>query len=209
MASQFDQNSVNNMISETAGYLAGLVILLSFWPYLKDIFRCRTKPQRTSWLIWAILGLISFFSQLAKGASYSLILTGVQAIGDLFIFILAVKYGIGGLMKRDIISLVGAGISLWFWYLTSEAAIALFLVIFVDAIGVVLTVVKSYQSPATETASAWVLTALGGFLACIAVGRLDFILLAFPFYICLAGLVILAAIKLGFKRQGKLSQNLV
>lgn len=188
------------MIVESAGYLSGIAILLSFVPYIKDMFHGKTKPERISWLIWSILGSIAFFSQLAKGASYSLVMTGAQAIGDLFIFILAIKYGLGGFLKRDIIALVGAGVGLFLWYITKEAAIALFIVIFIDAIGAVLTVIKSYENPATETISSWVLTGIGGLLSCIAVGSFDFILLVFPFYILLASLAILTAIKLGFLR---------
>ncbi|MFA5022464.1 MAG: hypothetical protein WC508_05300 [Patescibacteria group bacterium] len=193
------------MITQIAGYLSGIAILLSFWPYLKDIFAKKTKPQRVSWLIWAMLGLISFFSQLAKGASYSLVMTGASAIGDLLIFVLAIKYGFGGFKKRDIISLTGVAISLLLWYLTREAVVALLFVIFIDAIGAILTALKAYENPATETVSAWVLTFVGGLLACIAVGSLNLILLAFPLYICLASLIILAAIKLGFKRRIGLS----
>jgi hypothetical protein len=187
------------MISEIAGYLSGIAILLSFVPYIKDIFLKKTKPERISWLIWSILGSIAFFSQFAKGASYSLVMTGIQTIGDLFIFILAIKYGLGGFLKRDIIALVGAGVSLFLWYITKEAAIALFIVIFIDAIGAILTVIKSYENPATETVSSWVLTGIGGLLACIAVGSFNFVLLAFPFYILLASLAILTAIKFGFR----------
>lgn len=191
------------MISEIAGYLSGLAILMSFVPYIKDIFLGKTKPERISWLIWAILGSISFFSQLAKGASYSLFLVGAQAIGDLFIFILAIKYGLGGFLKRDIFALVGSGIGLFLWYITKEAAVALFIVIFIDATGAILTVLKSYEKPSTETISSWVLTFVGGFFACMAVGNLNFILLVFPSYICLASLSILIAIKLGFQRARK------
>ncbi len=189
------------MISEIAGYLSGVAILLSFVPYARDIFRGKTRPERMSWLIWAILGSILFFSQFAKGATYSLVLTGVQAVGDLFIFICAIKYGIGGLLKRDIIALIGAGIGLFFWYVTKEAAVALFIVIFVDAMGAVLTIIKSYEQPKTETVSAWVLTFIAGILACLAVGSLNFILLAFPIYISVGSLSILIAITLGSKRN--------
>jgi len=191
------------MISEVAGYLSGLAILMSFVPYIKDIFLGKTKPERMSWLIWAILGSIAFFSQLAKGASYSLFLVGAQAIGDLLVFILAIKYGLGGFLKRDIFALIGSGVGLFLWYITKEAAIALFIIIFIDATGAILTVLKSYEKPSTETISSWVLTFIGGFFACIAVGSLNFILLAFPFYICLASLSILITIKLGFQRARK------
>lgn len=189
------------MISEISGYLSGLAILASFIPYIRDTFFGETKPERMSWLIWSIIGSISFFSQFAKGASYSLLMTGAQTIGDLFIFVIAIKYGVGGFVKRDVIAIIGAGISLFLWYLTKEASIALLIVIFIDAIGALLTVIKSYKNPETETVSAWVLTFIGGFLGCIAVGKISFILLAFPVYVCLASLSILLAIKLGFENR--------
>lgn len=188
------------MIAATAGYLSGIAVLLSFAPYLRDIFLDKTKPERASWFIWAVLGFISFFSQFAKGAAWSLIMTGAQAVGDLSIFLLAIKYGLGGLNKRDIAGLMGAAAGLILWGLTGEAAIALFIVIFIDAIGAILTVVKTYENPSTETVSSWVLTFLGGFFACVAVGSANLILLAFPFYICLASAAILIAIRSGFRR---------
>ena len=188
------------MIIEIAGYSSGLAILISFVPYVRDIFLGKTKPERMSWLIWAILGLILFFSQLAKGASDSLIMTGVMVAGDLFVFILAIKYGFGGFLKRNIVALIAAAIGLFLWYVTKEAAFALFIAMFIDAIGVILTVIKSYEKPATETVSSWIFCAIGGLLGCVAVGSFNFILLAFPFYIFLVSVSILISIKLGFQR---------
>ena len=189
------------MIVELFGYLSGVAILLSFVPYIIDILKGKTKPERTSWLIWGLLGSVFFFSQLAKGGTYSNILAGVQTLGDFLIFLLAIKYGVGGFMKRDIIGFVGALVGLFLWYITKEAAIALFLAIFVDAIGAGLTTVKSYELPETENITAWLLTFLGGLFACIAVGSFNFILLAFPIYICLASLSILTAVAFGFKHK--------
>ena len=192
------------MITQIAGYLSGILILLSFVPYIRDIFLHKTKPERASWLIWSLLGLISFFSQHAKGAQYSLIFTAAQAAGDSLIFLLAIKYGLGGLKRRDILGLTGAVSGLILWYVVGEAAIALLMVIFVDAIGAVLTVMKSYRNPSTETVSSWYLTFWGAFFGCVAIGKLNLILLAFPFYTCFAALAILISIKLGFKNQLKL-----
>lgn len=154
-----------------------------------------------SWLIWSIMGLISFFSQFAKGASYSLIMTGAQTLGDLFIFFLALKYGLGGFLKRDKIAFAGIILSLILWYITKEAAVALFFIILIDGTGAVLTMIKTYEHPETETVSSWVLTLAGGLLSCIAVGGFNFVLLAFPFYIFLASLGVLTAIKLGREKS--------
>lgn len=188
------------MIIKLASYLSGIVILLSFLPYARDIFLGKTKPERISWLIWFVLGSIAFSSQFAEGASYSLVMTAAQAVGDFFIFTLAIKYGVGGFLKRDIAALIGAGVSLILWYLTKEAAVALLLVILIDSIGVVLTIIKTYEKPQTETVSAWVLTFLGGFFGYLAVGSFNPVLLLFPFYISLASFSILMTIKLGFRR---------
>lgn len=100
------------MLIEYFGYVSGSLILLSFVPYLVSIFRHHTKPERASWLIWALLGSISFWTQLAKGAGASLWLPGVQTIGDLFIFVLSIKYGIGGLLKEILLPLA---LRLWRW----------------------------------------------------------------------------------------------
>ncbi|MDP2705762.1 MAG: hypothetical protein Q8O49_00975 [bacterium] len=189
------------MYSQYFGYLSGIFILFSFVPYLISIFKKETKPERASWLIWSILGGISFFSQLAKGATDSLWLTGIQTFGDLLIFLFAIKYGIGGLLKRDIWALAGAGFSLIIWYLTNEPIFALFIAIFIDALGGVLTIMKSYEHPGTESISAWVLTALGGLFAAFAVGQWNFVLLSFPVYIFLISVIILLAEIFGWKRQ--------
>jgi hypothetical protein len=153
-----------------------------------------------SWLIWGILGSILFLSQLAKGASFSLVMPAAQTIGDLFIFVLAIRWGFGGFLKRDILALIGAALGLLLWYLTKEATIALFIAIFIDAAGAVLTVIKTYERPATETGSSWVLTFIGGLLACLAVGAFNPVLLAFPVYICLASGAILVAMRMGARK---------
>ena len=98
------------------------------------------------------------------------------------------------------IALIGAGIGLFLWYITEEAAVALFIIMFIDATGAILTVLKSYENPTTETVSSWVFCAIGGLLGCVAVGSFNLILLAFPFYIFLASISILISIRLGFRR---------
>lgn len=195
------------MLYQLAGYVSGVLIIVSFFPYIQDIFKHKTNPQRASWLIWAILGAIAFFSQLAKGATHSLWFTGLQELGDLSIFLLSIKYGLGGLAKRDIIALLGAGVSLILWYLTKEPATALFIIIFIDGIGGVLTMLKSYEHPKTETMLTYTLTSISGFFGCVAVGKLNFILLAFPLYVCLISLSIVIAIRLGLRRSFRFDQS--
>ncbi len=193
------------MIIQIAGYLSGVVALVSFVPYIKSIFEGKTKPERASWIIWAALSLTAFFPQLYKGASYSLFMTGAAALGDFLIFLFAIKYGIGGLLKRDIIALVGLILGLSLWYITKEAALALYIVILIDATGAVLTIVKTYQYPESENMGSWWLTFFAAIMACVAVGSFNAFLLSYPLYVALASLSILASIYLGFRKQKILS----
>ncbi len=179
------------------GIVSGLLAIIGSIPYIRDILKGTTKPERASWLIWAVLGFIAFFSQLSSGASDSLWMTGMQTLEVCVIFILAVKFGVGGLVRRDIVALACAGAGLFLWYFTNNAAAALFIVIAIDAVGAALTVYKAYKDPASETFSTWLLAGMSGVFASLAVGRLDFILLAYPFYIFIINVAVCAAMIAG------------
>ena len=184
---------------EIFGYLSGSLMILSVIPYIRSILKGNTKPQRMTWLIWSILTLIAFFSQLAKGASWSLFVTGGDMIAILITFIFSVKYGVGGFRKLDILSLFGAGVSLLLWYLTNEPAVALFLIILIDIIGANLTIIKSWKNPETENWICWAMCGVGGLFGILSVGSLNFVLLSYPIYICLMN-SILAIIVISRKR---------
>jgi len=173
---------------EIFGYIGGILMIISVIPYTRSILKGDTKPHRITFLIWTILILIAFFSQLAKGATWSLLLTAGDSIAVLITFILSIKYGVGGFRKIDILSLIGAGFSLILWYFTKEPAFALFLIILIDLIGLNLTVIKTWKNPETENWVAWAMCAVGGFFGILAVGNYNFILLSYPIYICLANL---------------------
>lgn len=183
------------------GFLAGLLPLVSAYPYIRDIFKRKTKPHRAAFLIWAVLGSIAFFTQLAKGATWSLLLPLGDTLSVICILLLSIRYGTGGLNKKDIGALTLAAIGLLLWYLTKQPLTALLITICVDAIGVVLTVHKSYQMPHEETSSAWLLACFGGGFAMLAVGRLSFSLLVYPAYIFMANMLIVLAIFFGLRSK--------
>lgn len=185
------------------GVTAGIISISGYFPYIRDVLKKTTTPQRASWLIWDVLTVIAFFSQLAKGASASLWLPGLEICGLTTVLILAMILGTGGFSKRDIFALIAAGIGLTLWYFTKEPAVALYITIGIDAIGVVLSVQKAYEDPESETLSTWVLVAIAGVLATIAVGKFDIILLSYPIYIFLANAAIAAAILVGKKSKKK------
>lgn len=170
---------------ETFGYISALLFIFSAIPYVRSILKGNTKPQRITWLIWTILVFIAFFSQLAKGATWSLLLTAGDAVTIVIVFIFSIKYGVGGFRKLDILSLFGAGLSLILWYFTNEPAVALFLIILIDIIGSNLTIIKAWRKPETENWIGWAMCGVGGLFGILSVGGFNLILLSYPIYICL------------------------
>lgn len=185
---------------ETYGYISAILSILMVVPYIRDIFLLKTKPERASWFIWTTLGFIAFFSQLAKGATDSLWLTGGQLSATAVVAILSIKYGAGGFEKRDIRALIAAGIGLVIWYFTNEAAWALFIVIAIDSVGSLLTVMKSYEDPTSETLSTWVISGTSGIFGILSVGSFNLVLLAYPLYIMIINYVIAASMLLGRRK---------
>lgn len=185
------------------GYISAFFAALGFIPYFRDIFNGKTKPQRVTFFIYSILGSIAFFSQQVKGATNSLWLPGIMTALVFFTFLLSLKHGVGGFAKKDFIVLLIAALGLGVWYFTNEAAIALYIVIIIDAAGTYLTIEKAYKYPATETLSSWALRSLAAFFAFLAVGTLNIILISYPLYIFLIDAAVVAAILLG-KRKNEL-----
>jgi hypothetical protein len=183
------------------GYTAAALSILMAVPYVRDILYGKTKPERASWIIWTALGGIAFFSQFAKGATDSLWLTGGQTVAVLIILLLAIPYGVGGLTKRDGIALLAAGFGLLLWYFTKEAAWALLIVIAIDSIGTMLTAMKIYADPGSETLLTWIMSGTSGIFGLLAVGHIEWILLAYPLYIAIANYTIVVASFAGRRKR--------
>lgn len=188
------------MMNEILGITSGILIAVSCIPYISDILKGKTKPQRATWFIWAVLLTISFVAQVFEGGTWSLITTGVDWLGVVVIFIFSIKFGVGGTSLFDKISLMGAGIGLIFWYITKEPITALLITIFIDFIAGMLTVVKTYKDPETETFIAYMICGTGGLLGAISVGSLNFSLIVFPVWICISNYSIGLTILLGKRK---------
>jgi len=178
-----DRAHTNNNMESFFGALAVLLALAQCVPYIYDILRGRTKPQRAAWLIWFALGGVLVFSQMAKGGHASVWVSLMHMAANLTVFLLALKYGYGRFTKLDWGSLALAGFGMVLWWYTKEPATALLIAILVDSIGVALVVKKAYREPHSETLVSWVLGVGVGLSATLAVGSFNPILLAYPVYV--------------------------
>jgi hypothetical protein len=180
------------------GIASAVLSTFAYLPYAIDTLERRTQPLRSSWLIWSILGSIAVASQIYEGATDSLWFAAIQVGWTIAIFILAITRGTGSYLKgSDGFVLLGAAFGLLLWAITDTAVYALMITISISLLGGAVTVSKAYRDPESETMTTWGCSFVAAGLAMLAVGRLDWALLAYPMYWFLLNGAIVAAMVLG------------
>lgn len=157
--------------------------------YLRDILRGHTRPERTTWLIWSVLAIIAFVSQLNMGARWSLVYIGLTTVGSLTVYLLSLRHGTDGWKGGDKIALGIAGVGIALALAMRSPEMALFGVMLADFAGAVLTIQKAYRRPRSETTITWVLAGFAWLLTTLSVGNRRFDLIVYPLYmaaICFA-----------------------
>ncbi len=177
-----------------AGIAAAVLSLIDPVPYIRDILRGLTRPHRGTWLIWSVLGVTAFASQLADGATWSLLLVGVQTASMTVVLLLSIRFGMGGASAVDL-SLIGlAGLGIVGWAVSAEPVVATLFVVIADLIGLLMMIPKTWRQPWSETTPTYVLASASGMCGAVAVGELDASLLLYPSYFALGNGAIAAVI---------------
>ncbi len=171
-------------IAPVFGVLAALAGVANTIPYVRDIARGTTRPHRGAWLIWSALAIVVYSSQRADGATWSLLMTAVQAVLTTLVFVLAIRRGEGGVSASDTIMIGLAAAGVVGWIVADEPLLATTAVVAADLLAVVMMAPKTYRDPGSETLATYALASLAGALAVGAVGAPDLSLLLYPVYFC-------------------------
>jgi len=177
-------------ITAVAGKVAGIVSLVAFIPYLLAMLRGETRPNRTSWWIWTVVGLMLGASYYSSGANHTIWAPVSYIIGPFAIAILSIKYGEGGWTRFDRYCLLGAGVSVMLWWLFSSPLVALLINLFIDLMGALPTIRKVYHEPESEDRTAWTLFFVSGIANLFAIDSWTFAIAVYPIYmLLLSGLI--------------------
>ena len=176
------------------GVFAMAFALVAYAPYYIDTLRWRARPQRSSWFIWSVLSSVSCASQIAEGASTTLLFVVIQCAGTVGIFLLARSRGIGGIVDRRDLPVLGmASVGLLLRWITDDPAWAIYISCGISFLGGTLTIRKAYVNPQSETLPFWIISMIGACFALGAVGAWDPALMVYPAYLfCIKGAVLIA-----------------
>lgn len=190
-------------MQEMFAVISAVLILLAAPPYIIDTLKGNTKPERVTWFIFSVLGLIAFVSQLLLGASWTLVFSGLDTLASVLVFGLSLKYGVGGHTKLDITALIIATIGVLIAILAKEPIISLLGVILADVSGMALTIKKAYLDPKSETIITWLLAGTASVFGILSAGEMTVGILLYPVYLMVANYSIPLAQFIGNRRIAK------
>ena len=194
----------DEIIKQTSGIIAGIISMIAYLPYFYSIIKGKTKPSRSSWWIWSLVGFIILVSYYDLGARNTIWIPIVFFICPLAIAFLSIKYGANkGLKKLDLVSIILSIISLTLWGFFRLPILTLTVNIFIDFLGFLPTFQKSYQKPTEENRMTWILFFLGSILNLIALEEFSISIALYPIYMFFMDLVMIFLL---FRRVTKTSK---
>lgn len=174
----------NLNLKELIGIIAGILSFSAYLLYIYTTILGKTKPNRATWWILTFIGLMIASSYYVGGARNTIWVAVSYVLGPFIIAILSLKYGEGNKWEKlDKWCFIVAIISIPIWYISKSAIIVLSINMFLDFIGLVPTIKKSYLRPNGEDRIAWTLESFAGILNIFAIERWVFAIAFYPIYL--------------------------
>jgi len=177
-------------------FLAAGAFLVGAYAYVKSMLKGGVKPNRVSWLLWAIAPMIGFAAAISNGAGLAAVPVFMAGFCPLLIF--AASFVIKGahwkLVKLDYACGLLSILALLFWAVTGDPDIAIIFAILSDALASVPTLIKGWQYPETESAFPYWIGAFGAFTSFLAITAWTFSQYAFPAYLMIDSVLLVSSI---------------
>jgi hypothetical protein len=181
---------------ELLGAVGALIVACSAVFYAVDVVRGDTRPQRTSWGVWALVGLLGFGAAHDGGAGPGAWASGVDAVACIVTFLLSLHPRLGKAGGRRVDVLIGvvavAGVLLWRWGPLGDGGAAL-LAVGCESVALWPTLREGWRQPGTESFVSWTVDVLGNGLCVAAIATVSVASLAYPLFV-LAAAVAMSAV---------------
>jgi hypothetical protein len=179
------------VISVNWVYLGSAIGALGTAVYLRDTLRGTTKPNRVTWLLWAVAPLLATAVELDEGVGLRALPTFMIGFMPLLVFIGSfhnptsmwkirrIDYACG------VMSVVGTVV----WLVTRNGVLGISAAIAADFLAGIPTLMKSWTHPETETVHSYVGAVVSMIILLLTIDRWTFEVAAFPVFIVIMGSV--------------------
>jgi hypothetical protein len=172
-------------------YLGAAIGALGTAVYLRDTLRGTTKPNRVTWLLWAVAPLLAAAVELDEGVGLRALPTFMVGFMPLLVFaasfhnpesvwkVRRIDYACG------LMSVVGTIV----WLATRNGVLAISAAIAADFLAGVPTVMKSWSHPETETVYSYIGVVISMAIVLLTIDHWTFDVAAFPIFLVCMGSV--------------------
>jgi hypothetical protein len=179
------------VISVNWVYVGSAIGALGTAVYLRDTLRGTTKPNRVTWLLWAVAPLLAAAVELDQGVGLRALPTFMVGFMPLLVFLCSfhnresvwkirrIDYACGGM------SAVGTLV----WLVTRNGVLAISAAIVADFLAGVPTLMKSWTHPETETVHTYIGAVISMVILLLTIDHWTFDVAAFPIFIVCVGSV--------------------
>ena len=177
---------------------AGLFNLLTCVSYARDTFLGKTRPNRVTWIMWAVAPLIAAAAALSKGAGWVTLPILISGLAPAIVLVVSffnpkAYWKLGPL---DYLCGLLSALALILWGITQEATVAILFALLSDLFASLPTVIKAWKHPETESALAYIGGLVNSLAAFLVMQTFDFANLSFPIYLIFCnGLMLLAILR--------------
>lgn len=151
------------------GALSIVMMVCSRTGYFAGIARGRTHPHVFSWLIWGTISSIGFAAQVAEGAGPGAWARGFGSATCFLLVFISFFKGEKDIRRADWATLAAALSAIPLWMITKTPFWSVLIVCFIDTIGYIPTVRKSWLKPREEQAVSYVFSCLGAGFSLLAI----------------------------------------
>jgi len=165
--------------------ISSILAFISYIVYIVAILKGEAKPHRTTRFVLVLITSLATASLFAQGSIVTIWLSGVFTFGCIIIFLLSLKFGMGGVAKTDILCLILSLSGIIIWKITSNPMYGLFASIAADLAAQIPMLIKTYRFPKTEVWTFYSLDVLASIFSLLALQRWTIQEFAYPLYIIL------------------------
>jgi hypothetical protein len=134
-------------------YLAAALSLVGAYGYIRDTLRGDTSPNRVTWSLWGVEGVLAFFVEIQQHVGLASLMTLMLGLVPCAVVVASFRNR-NAVWKLDAFDAVCGAVSvggLVFWAFVNEPTVALVSFVVADQMAALPTVRKSWLAPSTES----------------------------------------------------------
>ena len=141
------------MIDPRFVFLAAALSLFGGYGYIRDTLRGDTSPNRVTWGLWALEGVLGFVVEIQQHVGLASLMTLMLGFVPVVVILASLKspHGVWRIGRFDVVCGCIAGAGLVFWGVVNQPTIALVAFVAADQVAALPTVRKAFLAPMSES----------------------------------------------------------